>query len=165
MRFPAKRFRAIAIALFLAVAASVTVLADTITASSMRLLSYEGAVDIADSSGKAKTLMKNVRFASGDVLSTGTDGLASVGLDSSKVLTVDHSSKVGFSQSGKQLKLSLEEGSLLLDVQKSLMRTSLWISRHPPCLSGSAERLYGCSMRTRQICSRQRLAYWKGRQK
>lgn len=54
-------------------------------ANTMRLLRVEGTVTIEDSKGGTKPVIDNIRFQSGDALSTGSDGLASVGLDDTKI--------------------------------------------------------------------------------
>ncbi len=63
--------------------------ADSYDAGTMRLLRHEGAVEIFDVSGQSRFVMDNVRFASGESLQTGADGLASVGLDESKIVTLE----------------------------------------------------------------------------
>lgn len=44
------------------------------TATTMRLLKIEGAVTLENSKGETKPVIDNIRFQSGDALSTGTDG-------------------------------------------------------------------------------------------
>ena len=44
-------------------------------ANTMRLLRVEGTVNIEDSNGGTRPVIENIRFQSGDALSTGTDGL------------------------------------------------------------------------------------------
>ena len=56
---------------------------DRMYANTMRLLKIEGTVNIEDNNGNPRPVMDNVRFNSGEALSTGADGLASVGLDDS----------------------------------------------------------------------------------
>ncbi|MBR2560903.1 MAG: FecR domain-containing protein, partial [Eubacterium sp.] len=90
------------------------------TASTIRLIRQEGSVTVEDADGAARPVMDNMRFNSGDVLSTGEDSLASVSLDEVKILTVDENSQVAFEQSAKKLKLTLKEGEMLLDVQEKL---------------------------------------------
>ena len=51
-------------------------------ATTMRLLRVEGTVNIEDSNGNVKPVIDNIRFQSGDALSTGSDGLASAGQSS-----------------------------------------------------------------------------------
>ena len=89
-------------------------------ASTMRLIRYEGEVEVLDASGNARFLMENGRFASGETLSTGPAGSASVSLDSSKIVTLDEKTRTAFAREGSHLKLTLLEGSLFLDVEKKL---------------------------------------------
>ena len=49
-------------------------------ASTLKLLRYEGTVDIFDVTGAPRFLLEGVRFLSGESMLTGDDGSASVGL-------------------------------------------------------------------------------------
>ena len=93
---------------------------DAYDAGTMRLLRHEGTVEIFDVSGQPRFVMDNVRFASGEALQTGEDGIASVGLDESKIVTLDAQGRVEFIQEAQHIRLNLKKGSLFLDVQKSL---------------------------------------------
>lgn len=89
-------------------------------AKTMRLLKVEGTVNIEDSKGNSKPVVSNIRFQSGDALNTGEDGLASVGLDDAKIVTLNHDSRAEFSKKGKELELKLTKGSLFLNVTEKL---------------------------------------------
>ena len=65
------------------------------TATSMRLLRVEGSVKVIDSNGKNKFVKKNARFQSGESITTLSNGLATVGLDEGKSVTLQPSSWVG----------------------------------------------------------------------
>ena len=54
------------------------VLAENYTASTIRLLYYEGNVKVLDADGKSRTLMQNGRFGSGETMQTGKESTASV---------------------------------------------------------------------------------------
>ena len=95
-------------------------LADSYTANTMRLLRYEGDVRIEDASGQPRFIMENARFDSGEAMVTGADGIASVGLDDSKIVTLDVNTRVEFAKSSNALKLTVSEGQLLLDVRQKL---------------------------------------------
>ncbi len=95
-------------------------LAESYTANIMRLLNYEGDVRIVDENGEYGFLMENMRLNNGESLSTGGKSLASVGLDSSKILTLDAMTQVLFETVKNQMKLTLASGRLLLDVQEKL---------------------------------------------
>jgi hypothetical protein len=86
----------------------------------MRLLNYEGDVFIVDENGEYSFLMENMRFNNGESLSTSKGSMASVGLDSSKILTLDAMTQVLFETVKNQMKLTLASGRLLLDVQEKL---------------------------------------------
>ena len=89
-------------------------------ATTMRLLRVEGTVTIEDSTGTTKPVLDNIRFQSGDALSTGSDGLASVGLDDTKIVTLENDSRVEFTKQGKQLELNLTQGALFFEVTEKL---------------------------------------------
>ena len=89
-------------------------------ANTMRLLRVEGTVNIEDSNGGTKPVMDNIRFQSGDALSTGSDGLASVGLDDSKIITLQNDSRAEFQKNGKRLELKLTRGALFFNVMEKL---------------------------------------------
>ena len=94
--------------------------AESYEAGTMRLLRYEGSVEILDPEGLSRFVLENVRFASGESLRTGEDGMASVGLDDTKIVTLDSSSQVEFLQEDNHIRMCLTEGALFLDVQESL---------------------------------------------
>ena len=73
--------------------------------TTMRLLRVEGTVNIEDSNGTIKPVIDEMRFESGDALSTGSDGIASVGLDDTKIVTLENDSRVEFQKHGKQLEI------------------------------------------------------------
>ena len=65
-----------------------TALADGYTATTMRLLHYEGTVEIEDASGSPRAVMENVRFDSGEAMKTAEVSSASVGLDDGRIVDV-----------------------------------------------------------------------------
>lgn len=89
-------------------------------ANTMRLLRVEGTVNIESSNGGTKPVIDNIRFQSGDALNTGADGLASVGLDDSKIVTLQNDSRAEFSKNGKHLELKLTKGALFFNVTEKL---------------------------------------------
>ena len=89
-------------------------------ATTMRLLHVEGTVNIEDSTGTTKPVIDNIRFESGDALSTGSDGQASVGLDDTKIVTLENDSRVEFTKQGKQLELNLTQGGIFFEVTEKL---------------------------------------------
>ena len=88
--------------------------------NTMRLLRHEGTVEILNPEGEPRFVLENVRFESGETLQTGEDGTASVGLDDTKIVTLDTLSRVEFLQEDAHMHLTLSEGTLFLDVQKKL---------------------------------------------
>ena len=95
-------------------------LAQDFEASTMRLLRYQGDVVIYDPTGLPRFVLENVRFASGEAMQTGPGGQASVGLDDSKIVTLDASSRVEFVQESGHTQLKLTEGTIFLDVSEKL---------------------------------------------
>ena len=89
-------------------------------ATTMRLLRVEGSVSIEDAAGAVKPALNNLRFQSGDALSTGSDGLASVGLDNSKIITLQNDSRAEFVKNKKHLQLKLTKGALFFNVTEKL---------------------------------------------
>ena len=90
------------------------------SAKVMRLLHFEGPVELEDASGKSAFMMDNIRLSSGQALKTGPAGSASVGLDASRIVTLDAESRVEFIQEQDRMELHLMKGALFLDVQDKL---------------------------------------------
>ena len=89
-------------------------------AKSMRLLNVEGTVNIETADGGTKPVIDNIRFQSGDALSTGADGFASVGLDATKIITLQNDSRAEFVKQGKHLELKLTKGAIFFNVTEKL---------------------------------------------
>ncbi|MCR5049141.1 MAG: FecR domain-containing protein [Saccharofermentans sp.] len=89
-------------------------------AATMRLLRVEGTVNIEDANGNPRSVLENVRFSSGEALSTGSDGLASVGLDDTKIVTLESDSRVEFTKSRNMLELNLTQVGLYFEVTEHL---------------------------------------------
>lgn len=89
-------------------------------ATSMRLLRVEGTVSIETANGGTKPVIDNIRFQSGDALNTGADGLASVGLDDTKIITLQNDSRAEFTKQGKHLELKLTKGAVFFNVTEKL---------------------------------------------
>ena len=93
---------------------------ESYTAGTMRLLRYEGDVTILNSEGVSRFVLEDVRFDSGESMLTGEDGIASVGLDDTKIVTMDHLTEVQFIREDQHLRLNLAAGTLFLDVREAL---------------------------------------------
>ena len=98
----------------------VPAMGESYSAETMRLLRYDGSVEILDTSGSPRFVMENVRFSSGEAMRTGEDSSASVSLDSTKIVTLDANSSVTFEKEGNHIELTLTEGTLFLDVSEKL---------------------------------------------
>lgn len=116
----AQRLIVLLAALILALLPLCGALAEDYTAQTMRLLHYEGEVEILDANGKPRFVMENARFKSGEAMRTGEASTASVSLDATKIVTMDQQSLLEFIKQGNHMLLTLKEGTLLLDVQKKL---------------------------------------------
>ena len=90
-----------------------------IKATTMRLLRIVGEVNLTEK-GKDKTAMTDIRLGDGNVLSTGIQSLVSVGLDDTKIVSLEENSRCEFHQKGKKTELMLTDGSLFFDVRKAL---------------------------------------------
>ena len=117
---PARRLITMFLVLALTALFTGAALAESYTATTMRLLHYEGDVQIEDASGNPRFIMENARFDSGEAMTTGADGIASVGLDDSAIVTLDNNTRVAFEKNANAMKLTVNEGQLLLDVQEKL---------------------------------------------
>ena len=95
------------IAMILALAPLSGMLAEDYTAQTMRLLRYEGEVEIQDPNGKPRFVMENVRFKSGEAMRTGANSIASVGMDDAKIVSLDQNTRVEFFKDGGQMRLKL----------------------------------------------------------
>ena len=69
---------------------------------------------------KKKTILDNLRLNDGNALSTEAESLASVGLDDTKIISIEENSRAEFYQKGKKLELVLTKGRLFFDVQQPL---------------------------------------------
>lgn len=89
-------------------------------ATSMRLLHSEGTVNVENAKGASKPISENLKFQSGDAVSTGADGLVTVGLDDTKIISLDKNSRAEFVQNGKNLELKLTKGAVFFNVTEKL---------------------------------------------
>ena len=111
---------AAAVAVIAAAVICIVIARSGYTATTMRLLRVEGAVSLEDSKGTTKPVSNNLRFQSGDALNTGTDGLASVGLDNTKIITLQNDSRAEFKKKNKHLELKLTKGAVFFNVTEKL---------------------------------------------
>ena len=107
------------IALAIIIPVVIICISSNYTATTMRLLRVQGTVTLETSTGN-KPLKNNMRFQSGDALSTGEDGMASIGLDNDKVITLQPNSRAEFSKTRKKIEMNLTRGGLFFNVTKPL---------------------------------------------
>ena len=84
-----------------------TALADSYTSTTMRLLRFEGTVEIEDASGKPRAVMENARLSSGESMKTAAASSASVGLDEGRIVTLDEKSRVEFKKQDGAVSMNL----------------------------------------------------------
>ncbi|MCR5399880.1 MAG: FecR domain-containing protein, partial [Lachnospiraceae bacterium] len=108
-----------AVAVVAAAIVTYSVFNKAIKANTMRLLRIVGTVELR-ADGQLKTIVDNMRLASGNVITTGEESLASISLDDSKIITIEEESEAEFYKNGKQLELNLTKGKLFFDVRKAL---------------------------------------------
>ncbi|MCR5202121.1 MAG: FecR family protein, partial [Lachnospiraceae bacterium] len=94
---------------------------DKLSATTMRLLRIKGTVTMTEN-GKEKKIIENIKIRSGNILTTAENSLASIGLDDSKLVTLEEESQAKFNQSGKKLKLNLKTGRLFFEVKEKLKK-------------------------------------------
>lgn len=113
-------YSVVAVGIVAAIVIAIVMSRNGYLANTMRLLRVEGSVNIENVDGGTKPVIDNIRFQSGDALNTGADGLASVGLDDSKIVTLQNDSRAEFTKSGKRLELKLTKGALFFNVTEKL---------------------------------------------
>ncbi|MBQ9862397.1 MAG: hypothetical protein IJM28_00650 [Lachnospiraceae bacterium] len=77
-----------------------------IRATTMRMLRMEGTVNLEEN-GKIKTVREDLRLKNGNAVNTEAASLCSIGLDDTKIVTMNEVSRAEFSQKGKALELNL----------------------------------------------------------
>ena len=98
----------------------IVVMNSGLTATTMRLLKVQGTVALQDADGNERTLVENMRFNSGDAISTGVSSLASIALDDHKIVTLDESSRAVFTKEHNMMELNLTAGGVFFDVNQPL---------------------------------------------
>ncbi len=119
---PSKRTIIICIAAVVVVACVCVVLLfsnKAIRATTMRMLRMEGTVSLEEN-GKVKSVREDLRLKNGNAVNTEAASLCSIGLDDTKIVTMNEVSRAEFSQKGKALELNLTKGSLYFEVSKKL---------------------------------------------
>ena len=117
-----KKILTIAVPAVVVIAAVVVIimLNSGVRATTMRLLRMEGIVTLEDINGNEKSIVDNMRFSSGDALSTGEASLASIALDDHKIVTLEENSRAQFIRDGGMLELNLTDGGVFFEVNKPL---------------------------------------------
>ena len=89
-------------------------------AATMRLSSYEGSITLTDENGKSLEVKEDRRLTNGNLLKTKKESRAWILLDEDRMVTLMERSAVSFIQDGRELQLSLEEGRLFFNIERSL---------------------------------------------
>lgn len=111
---------ACAVILIAAITVLIVFLSSGYYATTMRLLKIEGTVTLEDENGVEKSIVKNMRFSSGQALNTGASSLASIALDDDKIVTLQENSRAEFTKSRNMMELKLTAGGLFFEVNKTL---------------------------------------------
>ena len=90
------------------------------TAAVIRLEKTTGEVSVKKSSGKAVSLISNMRLYGGYHVLTDEESYAWINLDSSKLLKEDAESEVEIRKDGKRLEVLVSSGNVFFDVAKPL---------------------------------------------
>ena len=90
-----------------------------ITAVTMRIIEFRGSV-LLEEQGRVKTVRKNARLNSEDVVSTEAGSNVKIGLDEAKIVGLEENSRASISKKGRQLELVLESGTLDFEVSRPL---------------------------------------------
>lgn len=93
---------------------------ETADASTMRLARAEGSVLLRDEAGTTISYRENMRLYSGNTVETETGSHAGISLDEEKTVTLDEDSLVSLHQSGKKLRVRLENGAMYFSVYRPL---------------------------------------------
>ena len=91
-----------------------------LSATTMRLMAYEGHVSLTTSSGKDLELAEERRLTNGNILNTEEESQAQVLLDEERLVTLMEASRASFVQKGKNLVLNLEDGRLFFNIDRTL---------------------------------------------
>ena len=110
---------AVAAAVVIGVVLFIVLNNNSLKATTMKLLRMEGTVTLEEN-GETKTVKEHLRFKSGDAISTEVKSLVSVGLDDTKIVTLDEESRAEFQKDGKNLELTLTDGQLFFNVTEKL---------------------------------------------
>ncbi len=92
----------------------------SMNASNIRLLGYDGTVNLCDSDGKELKVSEGKRLVSGNKLDTGKKSKAWILLDDDRSVTLFEKSAVSINSKGKNLVLLLDDGKLFFNISKPL---------------------------------------------
>lgn len=90
------------------------------SATTMRLLRFDGEITLLTEGGKTLDASEDRRLTNGNLLKTKKESQAWILLDEDRVVTLMEKSTASFTQNGRKLYLSLEEGRLFFNIERSL---------------------------------------------
>ena len=96
------------------------VIANKLTATTMRLKDTDGSVFLFSKDNRQRNITYDLRLQNGNRLETDSLSEARVSLDDTKLVVVKQVSTVHFEQRAKKLKLLLDEGSIFFYVSRKL---------------------------------------------
>ncbi len=84
----------------------------------VRIKKYHDAV--LEDNGREKSMREDQRLHNDEALTTGGEGYVKIGLDDTKIITLQKKSRLEVSKKGDRFELDLESGSLYFDVNRKL---------------------------------------------
>ena len=100
----------------------IAIAAEDATATTMKLVDYEGTVTVKNASGKKLKLTKEMRLYNNYQITTNRKSYAYISLDGTKAIKLDASSKVTISRQGRKLEIMVEKGKILFNVTEQLKK-------------------------------------------
>ena len=88
--------------------------------TTIKVQSVKGDVRIEMANGKTKPAKNGLRFKSGDSVLTGADGICTVALDDTKIITLNNNSKAEFKKQDKEYGVNLSKGGAFFEVTSPL---------------------------------------------
>lgn len=93
---------------------------DSASAVTMRMIRYQGTVEVTDRDDKSVASEEPLALYSGYKLKSLADSYAWINLDDTKLAKLDQESNVGISKDGAKLKMTLGDGGLFFQVTETL---------------------------------------------
>lgn len=89
-------------------------------ARTMAVVTSTGTVTFSDSTGHVKSYDSGKRLNTGDCILTGSDGTASIAIDTRKTITIENSSLISITKNGSTASVEIRNGGLFFENSASL---------------------------------------------